>query len=253
MMVRRWAGTAPGVRAGKKATCCLGEQSSVSGAKMCSVPCGPLAISGSSWGGRPWEDPIRESCLPGCQRREAVGAQPGTVLCQDLAAAPGEESAFGCQPRVRWPNENCKHPGGGGLLRSKPVYARVSNPKAAQSLGGEGPEQAQTSPPPRAGSQTWGLAWAEGGRRALTWMRDWRVYLGLIKALSLPWKLLEKSLKGWKREILFGACDFRRCWWVKPLANCNCIHPSSAHLVPMKSSVLSWHSQTSTTWLLRAL
>lgn len=68
---------------GKKAACCSGEQPSVSGTKMCSVPCGPLGTSGSSWEGRPWEDPIRESCLPGSQQREAVGGQPGAVLCQD--------------------------------------------------------------------------------------------------------------------------------------------------------------------------
>ena len=58
----------------------------------------------------------------------------------------GEEPGFGCQPRVRWPNENYKHPGGGCVLPCKPPSALVSNPKAAQSRSGEGPEQAQTSP-----------------------------------------------------------------------------------------------------------
>ena len=68
-------------------------------------------------------------------------------------------SAFGCQPRVRWPNENYKHPGGGCLLPSKPVSALVSNPKAAQSRGGEGLEQEQGAPSTGTEAPPTALSW----------------------------------------------------------------------------------------------
>lgn len=119
----------------------------------------PRGVAGKDGLGRiPFE---RAACLDPNRGRQWAASQDSQrdVGCRAMpwGGASLWMSAFGCQPRVRWPNENYKHPGGGCLLPSKPVSALVSNPKAAQSRGEEGLEQEQTSPPPSAGSQTSGL------------------------------------------------------------------------------------------------
>ena len=195
---------------GTKAACCSGEQPSISGTKMCSVPCGPLG----TWGvaGKDGLGGSHSRELPAWILTEGGSGRPARTASGTLAAVPcrGEEPAFGCQPL------DASHVLGGQMRTTNILAVDASSPlslslpssptlKQPRAAVGRGWSRSRRAPHPVLAPKP-RVCPSWGRETSSDFLRDWHVYLGLVKALSLPRKLLNKSLKGWRREILFGAC-----------------------------------------------